>query len=290
MKRLLAALSFVFWFAPFAAAQLSTQYLDSYTARIKPDKRLEFDAVCKRIAEANRKAKGDTFIAMESVYGDDDTVTFVSQRQNYAAIDQATLAFVGAINEAYGVGGMKKMMMDFGPTIISAHTVLRRRRPDLSVNAPGDENAYTQLVGNTRYLRITEIRVRPGHIGHFEERIKQAKAAYEKGGNSWTIFVSQAVAGAPSGTFYLSTLQPSMAGFDSAPNLRQLMGDNEYAEFEKGAEAEEFAESTIYHFLPELSNPPKEVADVSPDFWRPKPAAMARPKPKTTEPTKTGQP
>ena len=290
MKKLSAALASLFLVAPFACAQLNTGFLDDYIVRVKPDKRADFDSVAKRVADANRKAKGDYWTAAEQIYGEDNTVRFTSQRQNYAAIDQATTAFAAAINEAYGVGGMKKMMMDFNPTVLSARAVLRMRRWDLSINAPKDESAYNQMVGNARFLRITQVRVRPGHSSHFEELAKQAKAAYEGGSQSWTILVSQAVAGEPGGTYYLSTLQPSMGSFDSSPTLRKLLGDEKYADLEKGAgEAEESTQTSIYRLLPELSNPPKEVIDVAPDFWRPKPAAMARPKPKTAETPKAGQ-
>ncbi len=41
-------------------------------------------------------------------------------------------------------------------------------------------------------------------------------------------------------------------------------------------------ETTFMRFLPEISNPPEEIAQAGMDFWRPKAAgmAMAQPKPK----------
>jgi hypothetical protein len=185
---------------------------------------------------------------------------------------------------------MKKMMMDVGPTAVSTRAVLRARRWDLSINTPKDDAAYSQVVGNARFLRILEVRVKPGHASHFEELVKQAKMAYENDGSNWSFFVSQAVAGEPGGTYYISTLQPSMAGFDSAPNLRKLMGDDAFMKWEKeSADAVEFSITTIYRFLPELSNPAKEVADVAPDFWHPKMMSMSRPKPKPAETGKAPQ-
>ncbi len=49
-----------------AYAQMPNQYLDVNIARVKPDKRAEFDAVCKKMVEANRKNHGDTWVAMET--------------------------------------------------------------------------------------------------------------------------------------------------------------------------------------------------------------------------------
>jgi hypothetical protein len=68
------------------------------------------------------------------------------------------------------------------------------------------------------------------------------------------------------------------------------MGDEEYMKWEKeSGDAVEFSATTIYRFLPEFSNPPKEIADVAPDFWHPKTMTMSHPKPKPTETAKSGQ-
>jgi hypothetical protein len=39
-----------------------------YVTRVKPEKRAEFNAVCKKIADANRRHQGDTWVAMETLY------------------------------------------------------------------------------------------------------------------------------------------------------------------------------------------------------------------------------
>jgi hypothetical protein len=290
MKPLLAVLSLGLLLSPFACAQQAGgDYLDDYIVKVKPDKRAEYDAISKKVAEANRKAKGDTWLAMEQFYGDGDTVMYVSPRKNFADVEQGNTAFMAAVNEAYGAGGMKKMMMDYGPTIVSARSVVRRRRWDLTVNAPKDENAYNQLVGNAHYLMSTVMRVKPGHDDQFMEIAKQAKAALEQGGQ-WTILISQSFAGRPDNVWYRSVLLHSLSDIDSGPNLKKLMGDEQFAAWMKlCGEALEPDETTIYRFLPELSNPPKEIADVAPDFWHPKTMTMSRPKPKPAETAKTGQ-
>lgn len=264
-------------------------YLDDYVVHVKPDKRGDFDAVCKKIADANRKAKGDTFLAMEQVYGEDNTFMFVSTRANYAAIDQGAMAFGAAINEMYGVGGMKKMMADLGATVLSARADLRRRHPEMSINAPKDDAAYTQMVGNARYLMLTTMRVRPGHDEQFHEIGRQAKDAIEKGAPNFTIFISEAEAGQPSNLWYRSVLLHSLADVDSSPDLKKLMGDEQFAAWLKlEGEAFEPEQTAIFKMSPELSNPPKEIADVAPDFWHPKVISMAKPKPKAPEAAKAG--
>src|SRR5260370_41540066 len=53
-------------------------YLDEYIAKVKPEKRAEFDAISKKMAALNRRNKGDTWITSENMYGENNVVTFVS--------------------------------------------------------------------------------------------------------------------------------------------------------------------------------------------------------------------
>jgi hypothetical protein len=130
----------------------------------------------------------------------------VSTQENYAAVENGGKAFIAAINEAYGPGGMKKFMADSTLNVQGAAGRLRARRLDLSVNFPKDPTAYNQLVGNMRYLRMTEIRVKSGHIPQFGKLVMQRKEAYEKNEPNFIESASQSVAGVPSGTFYMSSL------------------------------------------------------------------------------------
>ena len=50
--------------------------IDVFVVKVKPEKRADFDAVAKKIAEANHKYKGDNWIAYSVEYGDQNTVTF----------------------------------------------------------------------------------------------------------------------------------------------------------------------------------------------------------------------
>ena len=61
MKLLFATLSVSFFVTPLTyAQQVQGDYLDVFIVKVRPEKRAEFDAVNRRIAEANRKAK-ETF-------------------------------------------------------------------------------------------------------------------------------------------------------------------------------------------------------------------------------------
>ena len=88
IRRALWGMALALALALSAAAQESDQYLDVFIAKAKPEKRAEFDAINKKIAEANRKNNGDTWIASETVYGEGNVVTFVSLRTSYADVEK----------------------------------------------------------------------------------------------------------------------------------------------------------------------------------------------------------
>lgn len=289
MKRFLATLSLGLFACSLLPAQMG-DYLDIFVVQVKPDKRADFDAIGRKIVEANRKPKGDRWLAMENTYGTGNVVSFVSHRANYAAIDQASKDFMSALNEALGPAGAKKLFQDFNTTVISTRSELRRRRWDLSSNAPKDDAAYAKLVGSARWIRTLEVHVKPGHDAEFAEQAKQVKTAYESGASSWNIFASQTVAGDRGGTYYFSTLEPSLEAFDSAPDLRKLMGNEAFESWAKStADTVAFSETRIMRLVPELSNPPDDIAQTALDFWRPKPVAVINAKPKPAQVAKATQ-
>ena len=287
MNRLLALCCLALVAAPFASPQMAGDYLEVLIANVKPEKRADFDVVNRRIVEANRKAKGDVWMAAEVEYGQGNTVWFISTRKDYAGIESAGNAFMGAVKEAYGPGGMKKMEADFNNTVVSTRSEIRRRRWDLSINAPKDQDAYYKIVGEAHWLRTIRVAVRPGHESEFEHAVRQVKSALEGNGQGWSYFVSQNVAGEPGAVYYVSTLQPSLTAFDSAPDLPKILGEEAFVKWQKGAADYVLtSETMMLRFVPELSNAPEEVAKISPEFWRPKPMTAGK---KAAETAKAGQ-
>jgi hypothetical protein len=69
----------------------------------------------------------------------------------------------------------------------------------------------------------------------------------------------------------------SLSDLDGAPALPQVLGANGYKQYQKGLAENTFStEITISRYLPELSNPPAEIAAVDPAFWNPKPMPAAK--------------
>jgi hypothetical protein len=262
------------------AVRAQGDYLDAYIVKVKPEKVADFTALGKRIANANRRFSGDRWIAMETMYGEGNTYTFVSTRQDYADVDKANDAFTAALNKAFGKEAADKILQDWNNCIESSRTELRRRRWDLSSNAPTDPAAYAKLVGETRVLRTTAVHVRSGHIADFEALAKDLKAARDKAAYPQPVLVSQVVEGTKGTTFYVTSLRSSLGGFDKNPTNREILGEEGFKSYLKAiADFVSGTESTIFHFSPELSNPPEEVVQVAADFWQPK-AVMSSAKPK----------
>jgi hypothetical protein len=268
-----------------AIAQAQGDYLDVFTVQVRPDKRADFDALNKKIVAANRQNAGDTWLAMETTYGPGNRVTFISTRQSYGDIEKATGMFYAAMEKAFGKAATEKMFADFNQCLVSSRSEVRHRRWDLSANAPTDPAAYAKMIADSRWLRTTAVHVRPGQSNAFEGILKDLKAAREKSSPPQLMLVSQAVAGQEGTVYYVTTLQTSLAGFDSLTSLPQLLGTEGYDKFLKAsAESVSDTETVINRFVPELSNPPQDVVASAPDFWTPKPAAGVHAKSATKSP------
>ena len=254
------------------AQQAKEDYLDVYIVHVKPEKRADFDAIAKKIAVANRGGKGDAWIAIDTVYGPGNRVSFISTRHSYGEIQTAQEAFLAAIQKAYGKG-TDKVFQDFSQCVASDRSEIRRRRWDLSSNAPTDPAAYAKLIANSRYLRTAAVQVRPGQAQVFEGILRDLKEAREKASPPLTSLVSQTVAGTEGTVYYITTLQPNMAGFDGIPTAQQLLGDEGYQKFLKAsADTVVTAETSINRFNPDLSSVPEEIASLAPNYWTPKTA------------------
>ena len=124
--------------------------------------------------------------------------------------------------------------------------------------------------------------------------MKDAKEAAEKNPDTAPVFVSQVIEGGKGAIFYVSTLRSSMGGFDHNPTAKEILGEEGYKKFQQiSADSVEMADSTLFRFNPELSNPPEEVAKVATDFWHPRAtvASASKPKAKTTmEPASEKEP
>lgn len=260
-----------------AVAQSVGDYLDVYIVKVKPEKAADFEALARKLADANRKNNGDKWLAMESQYGENNIYTFVSTRQSYADLDKAQESFMGALNKTYGKDNAQKMLNEWNNYIAGARSEFRKRRWDLSRKTPTDPAAYAKLIGESRVLRTTAVHVRPGKIAEFEALLKDLKEAGEKAENTQPVLVSQVIEGGKGTVFYISGLRSGLDGFDKNPTARDILGEEGYKKYLRDvSETVENTDSMIYRYSAELSSPPEQVIAVAPDFWNPKPVVAAK--------------
>jgi hypothetical protein len=259
-------------------AQMPDGYLDVYTAKVKLGKRAEFDAINKREVEINRKNKGDTWVAYEIVYGEQNTIYFIATRTNWTAAEAGLKAFEGSLTKGLGAAGAHKLFDAFDATVDSERSEFRHRRLDLSSSVPADAAAYYKFVGEARYIRTVIVHVRSGRGSDYEAQLKLNKELQEQANPGIPMLVSQGVAGQPVGTYYISTLVKSLGDFDKIKTLPEALG-SAYSRYQKAlAEMVSSVDIQIGRFQPEISNPPEEIVAVDPKFWRPAPPpAPAKP-------------
>ena len=268
-------------FAAPAAAQLQNDLLDVFTVQVKPDKMAQFDAAGKKIVAANRQNKGSDWVALAQEYGQGYTVRFISTRPTFAAIEESSQAFMGAMNKSYGKAATEQIFRDVDGSLVSSQSEIRRRRWELSANVPADAAAMARMVGEARWVQTTTVHVRPGQGAKVEEQLRAVKAANEKAAPKVTVLVSQAVAGQTGTVFYVTTFRKSLAEIDGATPLPQLMGEEGFRKFQAAVSESVLAtETSISRLRPEWSNPAEAIVAAAPDFWRAAPVAASKGAPK----------
>jgi hypothetical protein len=271
-----------------AAPSLRAQgtYLDVYIAKAKPEKATDLEALARKIADINRHNNGDHVLAMETLYGDGYTYVFTTQRQDYADVDKGGEAFMAALNKGLGKQASEKLLSDWNSCLVSSHSELRLRRPDLSSKFPKDPQSFAKLVGQSRVLRTITVRVRPGHLSEFEALLKEVNAHADRNPDTRPVLVSQLAEGGQGDVYYISFLRSSLGAMDKEPTLKDILGEEGLAKLEKGiGETATSSQSAIYRFRPDMSYPPQEVSEVAADYWQPKPVMAAAPKPKAKAPS-----
>lgn len=259
------------------AAQLPQGYLEVFTEKVKMGKRLDFDTINKREAEMNRK-NGDRWVAYETLYGDSSLIYFVSTRPTFAAAAQGTKLFDEALTRAAGSeAARQKLGNDYDTLLDAQHDAIYRQRWDLSSNVPGTLPEVYKIVGQSRFLRLTVIRTRPGKAREFEADYRMTKDARERVNPGIPFVVSQSALGEQTGVYRITTFLKSLDEMDQVKPIEEVRADS-YAAWERAnADAVISVQLSVARFVPEISNPPDEIAAADPSFWRPKSAASPKP-------------
>jgi len=257
--------------------------------KIKQDRVAEFGTLATRIADANRRGKGDNFIAATDFYGNEGTVYVQSSRSSMDEIEPAMTKFYGSIREYLGFSP-ERFAAEVSKLVDESHTELRIRRPDLSVSK--DPDTSNRAFGSAKYVVSVRYNVKVGHLPGAERQFLQVKkAADSSAAVTMPVAISQSMAGKPGMTFYVLIPLASIADYGRTPSIRKVLSEEAYEQFAREfPENFESVDTRVLRVVPEWSNPPAAVVQVDPKFWNPKPAATAKPRQATEagKPTKAG--
>ena len=219
-------------------------------------------------------------IALVPVAGSENEVIYLTGCDSFKELEDILNA---TDKKMSGVSGNMKADLDRlekeAPVLHAGmRDMLTAYRPELSYNAGVD-------VRTMRYFSITTIRIRPGHDAQYNDYVqKMVNVAREKAKlGTLHLAAFQVVSGAPAGTYLFFRPMKSLAELDEplGMKMRAAMGDDMRKDADKAvSDAVMSSETSTYWMTPSMSYVEKEFAAGDPAFWNPKPAMMAKPKPK----------
>lgn len=250
------------------AQQGAGEYLDTLKVKVRPDRIREYEASVKKLVDINRKA-GDRWVAYSTEFGDLGTFYFSSRREKMADIETGFANFEKAGKEFLGTA-FPKFMGDLMAMSLSTTAELRRRRWDLSVNAPASSEDRMKLVATSRWIRTIRLEVKPGRMPEFIAAWKPWQEELARVDPRVSAWVSTTNSGAPAlvaGTYF-----KTLGELDELdPLVGKAFGSQVYRDFMKAsAELISSSQWEFHRLRPELSCVPDEFAALDPDFWRPK--------------------
>lgn len=180
---------------------------------------------------------------------------------------------------------LARMQEDFKTLVTSERTVIAVRRDDLGFRPQSID------LSKSRFLRVLEVRLRPGFEAEFVDAFKALAEAYErmKADTPWVVY--QVDAGAPSPTFLVFVPMHALKQNDDLliwrKGLREAEGEETAGRLEQIAkDAYAATESNLYAISPETSHVSTQFAAGDPDFWLSRSPAPAKPAPRKDEDTK----
>jgi len=276
---LAAAAVFVLTVTPLrCSAQMTTEpgYLETTWMKVRQDKVAEFNQLAIRIADANRRGKGDNWVATVDMYGRDNYVEMTSTRSSLAEIEPGMNKFGGALKEFMGFS-WERFAAETSKLTDSSGSELRVRHPELSWKI-SDMPSWLAQVGKAKCLAIIIIQVKPGHLADAEKQLIMIRDAANGKAEAMAGSVSQVSFGGDPGTFWITIPLPEITDMARMGSTRTLLGEEAYRQYsEMSAQNYAKVEYSLRRFVPEWSNPPAAFVEANPKFWTVK-APAAKPK------------
>lgn len=204
----------------------------------------------------------NSWIVMESLTGEPEMLSF-DPFDSFAHMDKAYAEW-GPIYAAHP--DLEKAQAQIMGALVSQRTIVAARRDDLSYRANRID------LSKARFLRVLEIRVRPGHEGEFAEAFQKLSGAYERTDSDLPWVVYEANVGTPAPTFFAFVPMRTLAQNDDLLNIEGRLHAAEGQSAERmqqiAREALTYTESNLYAIRPEKSHVSKQFAAGDAEFWR----------------------
>jgi hypothetical protein len=239
----------------------------------KAGERQKLEAAMSRACDHLRVP--NDWIDLESLTGSTEALSF----DPFDAFEQLDTAIAewGRIFAAHPE--LARMQEEIKALVASERTIIAVRRDDLGYRPQSID------LSKARFLRVLEVRLRPGYESEFVEAFKILGEAYEriKADTPWVIY--QVNVGAPSPAFLvfapMHALKENDDLLDSRRSLREAEGEEAASRMQQIAkDAYASTESNLYAISPEMSHVSKDFADGDPDFWSSKSSAVPKPAPR----------
>lgn len=215
----------------------------------------------------------NSWIDLQSITGPPEALSF----DPFDSFEQVDKAFVGWGQLFASHPQLANLQEQIRALEMSESTIIAVRRDDLGFRVNRID------LSKARFMRLLEVRLRPGHESDFVEAFKLLSAAYEKIDTDMPWVVYQTNVGMPSPSFLVFVPMRALKENDKylarAPKLREAEGDVGFDRMQQIArDAYASTESNLYAISPGTSHVSKEFVDSDPDFWSPKPSADAKPR------------
>jgi len=251
---------------------------------VKPGKMTAHEKVSTAYAALFAKANPDeSWLGLTPISGEDSAVLFLEGFPSFAAAETNHIKLEAALAQTAALKAeMDRLDGQSGEMKNSSRTAWFVYRPALSYHPPkmGD-------VAKSRLVSVTTYRVKPGRIPDWNDYVKVLNAARDKASASWISSAGyQSQVGTAAGTFVSFQFHRTMAEMDeniAKADERQkaidaALGGDQVVKMRRELISEILVENpttNLYAINRAESHPSSTFAAADPDFWTPKPAAVA---------------
>jgi hypothetical protein len=241
---------------------------------IQPGKasvRQKLDVAMKRTCD--RLDVPSSWIGLQSLTGPRE-VLFLDPFDSFEHLEQSFVSWA----ELYALHpDLPRMHEEIDALVTSERTIVAVLRDDLGYRADSID------LSETRFMRVFEVRLLPGHESDFVEALRVLDKAYEKINSDTPWAVYQVNLGIPSPAFLIFMPMSALKQNDDLLARKEALLEAEGEEAaqrlqQTAREAYASTESNLYAVRPEISHVSKGFAAGDPDFWIPKMEAHEKPR------------